>query len=130
MNSPRYTLHAPLNVLVVEDDYLLSEALVDSLTKLGCTITACASNLEQAMTLAREDHCDVAIVDIDLRGLSAYPVLVLLRERGINFVIASGTELGDLPRELANAPVVSKPYDTHELFVALSSILERGALQI
>lgn len=113
----------PLQVLVIEDDYLLAEALVDTLTALGCTVTACASSLESATELVRETTCDLAIVDIDLRGVPAFPVLALLRDRGIGFVIASATELADLPAEYAHDRVVSKPYDTRELHAAMNALL-------
>lgn len=123
MISEKERFDAPLQVLVIEDDYLLAEALVDSLTKLGCTVTACASSLEHAMQLAQETTCDLAIVDVDLRGMTAFPVLERLRDRGISFVIASATELEDLPPEFADACVVSKPYDTRELRSAMSVVL-------
>ena len=127
MTLRTFSSQIDLHVLVVEDDYLLAETLVDALSKLGCSVAACASNFDQAMLLAADEHCDVALVDIDLRGVMAYPILDVLHERGVGFVIASGTELSDLPPHLSHAPIISKPYDTQELYSALKGFARNKA---
>jgi hypothetical protein len=60
----------------------------------------------------------VAVVDLDLQGVMAYPVLDELRQRGIPYVLATGTPQVDIP-EAYGAPVVCKPYSLHELGKAL-----------
>ena len=108
-----------LRAIVVEDDFLLAENLVDVLVKLGCTVSGSASSVVDGVRLAGESRCDFAIVDFDLRGEMAIPVLDRLRDRGIPFLVATGVFAGDIPPPYADAARLSKPYDLRELRRAL-----------
>lgn len=116
--------NSPLEVLVVEDDYLLAEVLVEALARLGCHVSAQASSLQQALDMAAVEPCDLAVVDMNLHGFSAVPVLDVLRHRGIHFLIATGLERDSVPAVHANAPLISKPYDMAELADALRRFRE------
>ncbi|MET4674609.1 response regulator [Luteibacter sp. ME-Dv--P-043b] len=113
------SIHVARRVIVFEDHADLAAALKDLLTeRLGFDIAASASCLTDALRLARMEQFDVAVVDLDLQGVMAYPVLDELQRRGIPYVLATGTLSTDIP-ETYRAPVVCKPYSLHQLENAL-----------
>ncbi|MFL5280502.1 MAG: response regulator [Rhodopila sp.] len=100
---------AGLRVLVAEDEALVAMMIEDLLEDLGCEIAASAARLEDALEKAQTVTADVAVLDVNLAGRLSYPVIEVLRARGIPFVVATGYRLNDLPAELQGAPVLAKP---------------------
>lgn len=80
-------------VLIVEDEMLNALAVKDMLSNLGCSVTGLAVNLTQALDLAQNGVFDIALLDIDLDGESAYPVAQALAARSIPFLFTTG--IGD-----------------------------------
>lgn len=56
------------NVLVVEDENIVSKDIQHSLKKLGYNVVGAASTGEKAITLAHEHKPDVVLMDIMLKG--------------------------------------------------------------
>ena len=112
-----------LRAIVVEDDFLLAEILVDVLINLGCKVLGSAWNVVDGVRLAGESRCDFAIVDLDLNGRTAIPVLDRLRDRGIPFLVATGAFAEDIPASYVDAARLSKPYDLRELKHALGLLV-------
>ena len=106
---------AGLRVMVFEDDFLLAGTLADVLGRLGCTVVRCIAALDQAMEAARTENCDFAVVDLQLQGVMAYPLLDCLAQRGIPCIIASCQSRQDIPPRYMSMPAISKPYTTREL---------------
>lgn len=102
-------------VLVFEDDFLLAGTLADVLARLGCKWVACVGSFDQAMVAAETQICDLAVVDLDLRGHSAAPILDKLIARAIPYILATCTARSDIPSTYAAAPCISKPYNLHAL---------------
>lgn len=57
-----------INVLVVEDESIVSKDIQHSLTKLGYTVVGAASTGEKALEIAREFQPDIILMDIMLKG--------------------------------------------------------------
>lgn len=96
---------------IFEDDLLVSEVLHDVLDYLGFEVVAAAASLSEALEVAQGVAVDVALVDIDLRGARAYPVLDALRSRAIPYVIATGSGEHSVLSPYNEGPVISKPYN-------------------
>ncbi|MEO8748443.1 MAG: response regulator [Rhodanobacter sp.] len=120
-------MNGTLRVIVIEDDHLLAETLVDSLTALEYQVLAQANSVAQALQSIETVACDFAIVDLYLKGETALPVLDKLCERHIPFLVATGAYVEDIPARYLTAPRLSKPYDMHELQHAIEA-LPLGAL--
>lgn len=56
------------NVLVVEDESIVSKDIQHSLTKLGYNVVGAASNGEKAIALAKAENPDIVLMDIMLKG--------------------------------------------------------------
>ncbi len=112
-----------LRVLVVEDEAMLSILLEDFLTDLGCDVVATASHLEDALKKAHSLAVDIAILDINLGGVSSFPVAEVLRSRGIRFLFATGYGTLGLSDDLKGTRVLGKPFNQTQLAEAMVSAL-------
>jgi CheY-like chemotaxis protein len=108
-----------LRVLVVEDEALLSLALQDMLTDLGCIVAGQAARLEAALALAGTVECDAAILDLNLAGKRVDPVVEVLTRRGIPIVFATGYGQAGVDPRHQGGPVLEKPFGIEELRRAL-----------
>lgn len=110
-------------VLVVEDEYMLADALADGLTALGVQVVGPVGGLEEALALAAESELDGAILDINLGGETVFPLADALVARGVPYVFATGYGRDSIPEPYRGAPILSKPVDV----AALKSLLETAA---
>lgn len=71
---------SPIQLLIVDDDDQLRQALARRFQRLGMTVTA-AANGEEALAQAAKTRCDVALLDLHMPGMNGIEVLEKLRER-------------------------------------------------
>ncbi len=57
-----------INILVVEDESIVSKDIQNSLKKIGYSVIGSCNNAEEAIELATELHPDVVLMDIMLKG--------------------------------------------------------------
>lgn len=114
--------------IIFEDHTGLAAALTDLLEgRLGYDVVACAGCIEDAIRVAHVERCDVAVVDLDLQGIMAYPALDELIRRGIPYVLATGAMPLDIPVRYF-APLVRKPYSAQQLEHAIREACCRAAV--
>jgi CheY-like chemotaxis protein len=111
------------SILVVEDEPLIAMMLEDFLETLGHTVHASCDSVEDAIEAAEKGGFDLAILDVNLSGETAWPVARKLREKQIPFVIATGGHVEPPPAEFANVPVIEKPYTVDRVTPALEAAL-------
>lgn len=122
---PAARLHG-LRILVVEDEYLLAEDLRQSLERLGAEVLGPVATVEQALKLLQSDDTpDGAVLDVNLQGDYVFPVLDLLRNKRVPFVLTTGYDGRALPTAYADAPRCEKPLDMRRLASALHEQLSR-----
>lgn len=111
-----------LRILIVEDEALVALDLEDILADLGHDVLAIAASAEQALALLGDMDLppDRAIVDANLGGHSARPVVDALRALGVAVVVASGYGKQELARLGFQSPSINKPYSSHDVETALS----------
>jgi CheY-like chemotaxis protein len=118
---------AGLRVLVLEDEMILAMDLSDMLSGFGC-VSSIASRVPKALDMLVAQDFDAAVVDVNLAGVSVYPVADELMRRGIDLVIVTGYgEEGVLPH-YRTAPIISKPYTRDDILQALLH-LQRPVVQ-
>lgn len=111
-------------VLVVEDDPMVAMLLVDMLDAIGCETVAVASHLEEALEKAQCLSFDLAILDVNLAGANTFRVAEILSKRAIGFVFATGYGNVHLHADLANAPVLQKPFGERDVARALRRAIQ------
>jgi DNA-binding response OmpR family regulator len=109
--------------LVVEDDYLVGVLIEDYLRDLDHQVVAVAATLGEALAQAREGSFDAALLDLQLGGLSGYPVADLLRGRGIPFAFVSGRADGDVLPAYAGVPMLCKPFRLGDFAAIIGRLL-------
>jgi CheY-like chemotaxis protein len=109
--------------LLVEDEVLVAMYVEDALSELGYAVAAVASNLAEALALARDDQFDFAVLDINLNGEKSFPVAELLRKRQIPFLFVSGYTSGGLAEEYRNEVRLRKPFRSSDLAKAIARLL-------
>ncbi len=113
-------------VLVVEDEYLLADDLRQTLEGLGIEVVGPVASVAQALDLLQSaDALDGAVLDVNLQGDSVFPVLDLLRERGVPFLLTTGYDEWAMPAAYADAPRCVKPLDMRRLSRLLDEHLLR-----
>lgn len=102
-------------VLIVEDELLVVMYLEDLLTEMGHHVVGSASRMNDAIDMASEAAFDFAVLDLNLAGVTSFPIADILRRRGIPFVFATGYGSAGLVDGYRNEPTLSKPFDSKAL---------------
>jgi CheY-like chemotaxis protein len=108
-------------ILLIEDDYLIARELAQAFEKLGAHVIGPAGSLGGAITLAETADFDCCLLDINLKGVEAYPVADLLMKRGLPFAFVTGYDKSVIPERYHSIPLIHKPVDAHSVARALAS---------
>ena len=110
-------------ILIVEDEPMLAYAVQESLLDAGFIVAGVAGTLESALAIIDSGVCDAAILDANLRGVSAAPAASALAARAIPFIVLSGYSLDQQEAAFADAPHLQKPCRPERLIQALRDVL-------
>jgi CheY-like chemotaxis protein len=112
-------------ILLVEDEMLIAMMAEEMLSGMGAAVVGPCASVPEALALAAKADFDLALLDFNLNGARADPVIALLRQRGVPLVLATGYGAMDngVPDDL---PVIEKPY-TEEALRRLLEIAAAGA---
>ncbi len=113
-------------ILVVEDEELVALELTQELSRLGWSVIGPAATLSEAQSLLSKPF-DAAVLDVNLRGRSVYPVAEALAERHVPFLFCTGYELADPEGRFADVPVLRKPAHPAAVSAALADLLRSRA---
>ena len=110
-------------VLVVEDEYYIADDLRRALEDEGAQIIGPVPTVERALALvAEEKDISVAILDVKLGDELVWPVVEALRQRGVDYVLATGYSDAEIPPAYLGAALFRKPAETSSL---VRSLIER-----
>jgi len=118
--SDKNTAVAGLRIFVAEDEFPVLQLIEDMLEELGCYVADAATSVPTALELALSTDADIAILDLNLRGESAFPVAQILRDRGIPILFSTGYGAAGLAPTWQDCPVIQKPFPLHQLACAIA----------
>jgi len=124
--SPMTANPEPLHgrqILVVEDEYFLADDISRHLRARGVAVLGPAATLEEAARLLDAHSPDCAVLDVNLRGEMAYPLVDRLEAAGIPFLIATGYDAKALPSRFRAVPCLEKPVDAAQLAARLPELI-------
>lgn len=113
-----------VRVLVVEDDYLVSQEIERVLLAVGYELVGSTGTGEQGIALAREHAPDVVLMDISLPRMDGLSAAQIIQEQcHIPVIVLSAYETEELVEKASQMGVVAyltKPPDSRELHRAIT----------
>ena len=100
----------PRSILIVEDEPLIAMMLEDFILSIGHQVSGNCDSVKAALEQVEQGSFDLAILDVNLKGESVWPVATALRAKGTPFILASGGHVDPPPPEFRNVPMIEKPY--------------------
>jgi two-component SAPR family response regulator len=99
-----------MNILVVEDEFLIAMDLSRMIRSLGADVSGPVRSVDAAAELLQKSSVDGAIVDINLGNEKSTLLVEELLAHGIPVVLTTGYSEDMLPETLAQAPRLFKPF--------------------
>ena len=121
-------MSAPVDVLLVEDEVDLAAVTRDYLEAFGLHVLSCP-DAESALRHLRPQAPGVALLDVNLPGMSGFELCQHLRDRQVPviFVSARGTDVDQVHGlSLGADDFVTKPFSLAVLLAKVRRALERG----
>ncbi|WP_343896739.1 response regulator [Craurococcus roseus] len=110
-------------VLLVEDEALIAMNVEDMLDALGYIVVAAGAGADEALAAVEGGGIDAALLDVNLRGRTSFPVADALAARDVPFVFATGYGNRGLREDFRDRPVLQKPFKLRDMELALSGAL-------
>ena len=112
-----------MRILVVEDEWLIADALEGILQSLGYSVLGPAATVDQALTFITQERPDAVLLDIGLGESDSLPVAQILAREGIPFVLLSGHVSEGLAQGYESYPLITKPVSEAVLRAHLLTLL-------
>lgn len=114
------------SILIVEDEPLIAMMLEDFILSLGHEVSGSCDSVPSALKEVESGTFDLAILDVNLKGESVWPVAAALREKGTPFVLASGGHVDPPPAEFVDVPMIEKPYTIDRVTPVIDAALAKA----
>lgn len=119
-----------MRILLVEDDHLLADTMLAMLRDSGDTVDWLDDG-QQAVSALREEHFDLAILDLTLPRVDGLVVLKTVRDENLQTPIIVLTARGDLAEKLRGLDAgaddyITKPFAMAELRARIRAVTRRG----
>jgi DNA-binding response OmpR family regulator len=111
------------SILIVEDEPLIAMMLEDFILSLGHEVSGNCDSVGTALKEIAQSDFDLAILDVNLKGESVWPVASALRDKGTPFVLATGGHVDPPPAEFAAVPTIEKPYTIDRVTPIIEAVL-------
>ena len=120
-----------MKLLVVEDESLLRQQLVNSLTEQGYVVDG-AEDGKDGLYYATEYDYDAAVIDLGLPQMNGIELIEAIRQSGKQFPILILTARGDWQDKVTGLDAgaddyVVKPFQLEEILARLNALLRRAA---
>ena len=111
-------------ILVVEDEYMIAEEIAEVLLEAGADMLGPVPRVSEAVDLiASGGRINGAVLDVNLFNELIWPVVDMLLPRAVPLLLATGYDVGAIPRAYAHLPRREKPVTGQELVRALAEVL-------
>jgi DNA-binding response OmpR family regulator len=124
MNCQTETPLQGRRILIVEDDFLVGQALTCVLELAGATVLGPIGWLDEAIAYIKADRGPIhaAVLDINLHGERSYPIADVLQALNVPFIFATGYGTDSLDVDYAQHVRVQKPVDHDDLLEKLVAV--------
>jgi two-component system, response regulator PdtaR len=116
-----------VNVLIVEDDFIVAFDMQTLLEEQGATVIGPAADLDEARAQVARNAAkiQIAVLDVNINGEYVFPVAAELRRAGVPIVFATAYADDErlFPDGLKDAPRLAKPVLPNVLVGQLKRLL-------
>lgn len=109
-----------LTILVVEDDYYLSEDARHALEDAGASVLGPCSSGAEALSLVEHGRPDWALLDVNLGGGPDFSTAEGLIARGVPVIFMTGYDPASIPSALSQVECVQKPTSPYRIVEAVA----------
>ncbi|MGY8638634.1 response regulator [Bradyrhizobium sp. 14AA] len=118
---------APLTgrrILVVEDEYFLADDIGKALRTLGAEIAGPVGHIEDAIEMLHNGGVlDAAVLDVNIRAATIFPIAKELRARHVPFVFTTGYDRISIEAEFQDVQLWEKPIDVVAMAQNLANLV-------
>lgn len=126
MNGLAVASLAERRVLVVEDEYMIADEIASVLGEAGAIVIGPAASVDDGLALlATQERLDGALLDVNLHGRVAWPIVDALLKRGVPVVITTGYDDGAIPPAYTSLPRCEKPTTGRDVMELLQRTLKQ-----
>jgi PAS domain S-box-containing protein len=111
-------------IMLVEDESLVALMMASFLEQLGCAVLGPCCTPFEALACLRENEVDCAIVDVNLKGETVYPVADALVRLHVPFVFVTGFGRDTIESRFAHVSVIEKPVGIDQLQKAVGELCQ------
>jgi two-component system, OmpR family, response regulator MtrA len=119
------------HILVVDDDYYISDILKNVLEDEGFKVTV-VSDGQEALEVFKNSGADLILLDIKMPGLDGYEVIEKLRQESqVPVIVLSGTRETDAVARMMEKGAndyVTKPFRERELLARVRAKIRRARI--
>jgi DNA-binding NtrC family response regulator len=120
-------LLANRDVLLVEDETMISFLIEDMLAAMGAGTVRHAARIDKALALIAEKVPAVAVLDVNIAGELVFPVAERLEQARVPFFFMTGYGRGGVDARWAAYEVLQKPFTPVDFEAALRTALTAPA---
>jgi CheY-like chemotaxis protein len=104
----------------LEDEYDIANEIAAVLADAGAEVLGPVPTVPRALRMASAPgRLDAALLDVNLRGEAVWPVVDVLRARGVPMVLTTGYDPSAIPPAYARLPRREKPVTGRDLVRSL-----------
>mgnify|MGYP001267458103 CR=1 FL=1 len=112
--------------LVLEDDWLTAADITHALRSSGAHVIGPMATATAALEVIEKGAAlDAALLDLNLEGGNAFPVVEALMARGVPILLATGYGENVIPSAFRNLPRCQKPFQPEDIVRSLG-VLRQG----
>jgi len=112
-------------ILVVEDECLIAEDVAVILKDAGAEVIGPAESLPRGIRLASEtEQIDAALLNVFLNGLTVFPLVDALQDRGVPILFLTGYDEGEIPPEYSHIRCCQKPVGAGRIVEEVCNLLQ------
>jgi CheY-like chemotaxis protein len=116
---------AGLDVVYLEDEFLINMSITQVLEEMGCTVRACV-DMNRCFAAIEEKLPDLAVLDVNIHGQTSFEVADLLIDLGVPLLFVTGYEFPDANGRFKTYPLCQKPCTAADLRRAMLGALQHS----
>lgn len=110
-------------ILVIEDEYYIASDLKRALLREGAVVIGPFNTVPQGLAAVSNDPIDAALIDVNLEGVTSFPIADKLDERGVPYTFLTGYDGTTLPDRYRDRPRLAKPFTMEIVLNSLRDLI-------